>query len=136
MKDLLRRHYRALRKDLSTPSLNPLFALLHSYRNVLSYNPIGSELDLTPVNNFLAIQHRLFLPPPDPKPLPVDLILVPALAYDAEGYRLGQGGGYYDRLLALNPHIFSIGIAFQQQLCPTPLPRDPWDQKVNRVLFF
>lgn len=134
MKDVLRKHYRALRKTLLQPSLEPLFSLIAPYPNILSYKTMGSELDLAPLNEFLALQHRLYLPPETPKPLRVDLILVPALAFDSEGYRLGQGGGYYDRLLALNPHIPTVGIAFKQQLSPTPLPREPWDRKVDRLL--
>lgn len=40
--------------------------------------------------------------------------LVPMLAFDAEGYRLGYGGGYYDRYLAA-AHTLSIGLAYDEQ---------------------
>lgn len=63
-----------------------------------------------------------------------DLILVPTVACDRQGYRLGYGGGYYDRLLNSSQcsNIPTIGItydfAFLQQL-----PIDPWDQKLDCI---
>lgn len=64
----------------------------------------------------------------------IDLILVPALACDRSGYRLGYGGGFYDRLLSL-PNwatIPTIGIIFDFAYV-TNLPQDPWDQPLHFV---
>jgi 5-formyltetrahydrofolate cyclo-ligase len=58
----------------------------------------------------------------------IDLLLVPAVAIDRGGYRLGYGGGYYDRLRA-DPHwrkIPTIGIIFDFAYIDT-VPIDPWD---------
>ena len=64
----------------------------------------------------------------------VDLILVPGLAFTADGFRLGRGGGYYDRLLArLAPHTRTIGVCFATQLV-TALPTEAHDQCVQRVV--
>jgi 5-formyltetrahydrofolate cyclo-ligase len=41
-----------------------------------------------------------------------DVILVPCLGYTSAGYRLGYGGGYFDRYLAAHPHITTIGVAW------------------------
>lgn len=64
----------------------------------------------------------------------VDLILVPAVACDERGYRLGYGAGFYDRLLsqpewAEKP---TIGIVFDFARLPH-LPNDPWDKALNAV---
>lgn len=44
-----------------------------------------------------------------------DIILVPLLAFDENCYRLGYGGGYYDRTLAQHPHIKAFGLAYAAQ---------------------
>ncbi len=64
----------------------------------------------------------------------VDLILVPGLAFTADGMRLGRGGGYYDRLLErLPPHTRTIGVCFATQLVAA-LPTEPHDRRVQRVV--
>lgn len=64
-----------------------------------------------------------------------DLLIVPLLAFDAEGGRLGQGGGYYDRTLAAlagrRPVV--IGLAFAGQAVER-VPCDPHDQKLDGIL--
>lgn len=45
----------------------------------------------------------------------IDVAVVPAMAYDAQGHRLGRGRGYYDRFLAAVPHIYKIGVCFDFQ---------------------
>ena len=64
----------------------------------------------------------------------VDLILVPALACDTQGFRLGYGAGYYDRMLSNSSwqSIPTIGIVFEQYVY-SQLPRDQWDQKLDFV---
>lgn len=64
----------------------------------------------------------------------IDLILVPGLAFDKEGYRLGYGKGYYDKFLASAGNIPTAGIGFREQLSLDLLPRDPWDIPVNDLI--
>jgi 5-formyltetrahydrofolate cyclo-ligase len=63
----------------------------------------------------------------------VDLIIVPALAIDLRGYRIGYGKGCYDRLLAGLPGKTSIGIAFDFQLIEE-CPRTEGDVPVSLVV--
>ncbi len=64
----------------------------------------------------------------------VDLILVPAVACDRSGYRLGYGGGYYDRLLATPGWsvLPTMGIVFEQHLLDR-LPTEPWDLPLQAI---
>ena len=56
----------------------------------------------------------------------IEVIIVPALRIDRSGYRLGQGGGFYDRAL---PHLaaWSIGLIHPDEISGEDLPREPWD---------
>ena len=64
----------------------------------------------------------------------VDLIVVPALAYDAQCNRLGRGGGFYDRFLDLDEMKASaVGICFAEQIVPE-LPMESNDKPVDIVV--
>lgn len=56
----------------------------------------------------------------------IDLVLVPALAIDPDGYRLGQGGGFYDRALPLL-RAWKHGIVYNYERMEHDLPREKWD---------
>nr|WP_285874362.1 5-formyltetrahydrofolate cyclo-ligase [Halalkalibacter oceani] len=62
----------------------------------------------------------------------LDLIIVPGLAFDGSGSRLGFGGGFYDRLLA-RVEKKSVALAFSCQLYPG-LPTEAHDQPVDHVI--
>lgn len=64
-----------------------------------------------------------------------DLVLVPLVAADLAGTRLGQGGGHYDRTLAAlrtQGPLLAIGLAWDVQLLET-LPAQPWDQPLDAI---
>lgn len=63
----------------------------------------------------------------------VDTILLPLVAVDATGWRLGQGGGYYDRTLAEHAGARRVGVAFDQQ-CVDVLPVDAFDQPLDALI--
>lgn len=63
-----------------------------------------------------------------------DVVLVPALAVDQRGNRLGQGGGSYDRALArVGPAILTVGLVYDGELLED-LPTDAHDQRVRAVV--
>ena len=55
-----------------------------------------------------------------------DSIIVPVLGFDADGYRLGFGKGWYDRFLATQPQALKIGLAYSWSQVPA-LPHEPHD---------
>ena len=115
---------------------------------VLTYMPMRSEVDLTgllshyPHKGWIIprilpasrmqfhrydpeklILHKFGMLEPDPaspliSPQEIQLVLVPGLAYDREGWRLGYGGGFYDRFLAEFKGI-SVGVTFQKLVLPS-----------------
>ncbi len=69
-----------------------------------------------------------------------DIVLLPMLAYARDGYRLGYGGGFYDRTLASlrqiesnAGEIYACGVAYAGQEVPT-VPTDQYDEKLDGVL--
>ncbi|MDP3486386.1 MAG: 5-formyltetrahydrofolate cyclo-ligase [Bacillota bacterium] len=66
-------------------------------------------------------------------PYLLDLVLVPGVAFDRESYRLGFGGGFYDRFIPrLGTHALRVGIAYQFQVM-TEIPRDPHDIALDGI---
>lgn len=67
-------------------------------------------------------------------PADVDVALVPGVAFDRQGNRLGHGAGYYDRLLAeLSPSACLIGLAYECQLVEA-IPHEPHDVGMDLVV--
>jgi 5-formyltetrahydrofolate cyclo-ligase len=62
-----------------------------------------------------------------------DVLLIPLLAFDAEGNRLGYGGGFYDRTIERLPRALGIGCAFACQELDS-VPRGPYDQRLHAVV--
>ena len=65
-----------------------------------------------------------------------DVLLVPLLAFDRRGYRLGYGGGYYDRTLAdlrRRRSVLAVGVGYSQQEVPA-VPHGPQDEKLDWIV--
>lgn len=136
-----------------------VIAGFHPFKHEVNTLPLMSNLfslglelcmPITPINNkplkFREWQPKLALkkgrfgilePPKTSRTMQPDLLLVPLLAYDKFGNRLGYGGGFYDRtmkeLLTINKHTTSIGLAFESQKC-NKLPKDNFDVPLNSLL--
>ena len=79
------------------------------------------------------------IPAPDPQADEVlpDVVIVPLLAFDRRGNRLGYGGGHYDRILAslkAQKDVRAIGYAYAEQACLFPLPREDHDIRLDMVI--
>ena len=79
---------------------------------------------------------RIPEPAEDAAPAQPTHLLVPLLAYDRDGYRLGYGGGYYDRSLRAlrqSRSIVAVGLAYTEQLVPD-LPRAEHDEPLDWIV--
>jgi len=77
------------------------------------------------------------VPPPDSPIVTPDVLIVPLLAFDRNGYRLGYGGGFYDRTLAALsaaklPHL-AVGVGYAGQEVPE-VPRHDGDQRLDWIV--
>jgi 5-formyltetrahydrofolate cyclo-ligase len=82
------------------------------------------------------VQWGIAEPLPDKPVLEPDVVLVPLLAFDATGYRLGYGGGFYDRTLArlrATKPVIAIGVAYDE-LKVDAVPHQVYDQPLDWVL--
>lgn len=91
----------------------------------------------TPGDPLAPDLQRCMAPLPDAPTVDPDVVIVPLLAFDARGGRLGQGGGYYDRTLEQlafrSPRGLFVGMAYAGQAVER-IPDEDHDQKLDGVL--
>lgn len=131
--------YASLGAELDVRPLTPLvlaagkkLALLRHESDGIHYSPrlvryLGRDLEPGP--------HGIREPRAECPPVPLnqlDLILVPGLAFDLRGRRLGRGKGVFDRLLATASGV-RVGVAFDCQIVEA-VPVEPHDARVDFVL--
>ena len=63
----------------------------------------------------------------------IDIILIPGLAFDKKGFRLGFGKGYYDKFLKNHEDSIKIGLGFEEQIIDS-LPIEPHDVAVDMII--
>lgn len=63
----------------------------------------------------------------------IDVAVIPGMAFDAEGHRLGRGKGFYDRFLARVPYIYKIGLCFSWQVVDR-VPSDEHDIRMDEII--
>ena len=156
-KEVLRKKLQSLRPHSSaglTQQLSQLVGKLKP-RTIASYQPLPSEPAISDFNELAAKSFQVVFPralandlefamgPVEPGrfgiPEPVgqrvdviDLVLVPALAIDGQGNRLGKGKGFYDRFLA-NYQGPCYAIVFDEELLQS-IPTESHDRKVSGVI--
>lgn len=127
------------------PDLRPALETLHD-RGIHVYLPLiphtaGAGLEMHPWQpGHEMASGALGLSQPDPgEAIPVDaldIVLLPLVAWDALGHRLGMGAGYYDRFLAPVSKFdrpLRAGVAYSVQRAEQ-LPADPWDVPLHGLL--
>jgi len=153
-KAALRKQLLTARPHESTGLTDQLRLLLaeNPANSVASFQPIAKEPDVREFNSWAANRLQLLLPrmtgetlefatgeleqgpfgieQPVGKSAKPDLILVPAVAVDRLGNRLGRGKGVYDRALRQFPDALKFAVVYDEELVEH-LPIDPWDQPVN-----
>ena len=125
--------YLAFRNEID---LSPLFDAFPDKRWVLpriAREP-SPHLVLHPYDPRRLVRHPFGMLEPDPalptvSPEEVELVLVPGIAFDRRGYRLGFGGGYYDRFLPTTPAL-RVGVTYDELLVER-LPVEAWDSRVD-----
>ena len=112
------------KKILCLPVINP-----NKTRSLIFKRYLNNE-------NLKLNKHGIKEPVNSDEVLP-DILLVPCLAYDEKGYRLGYGGGYYDKyisyLYSQNHNFITVGLAFDKQKVKE-VEHNNLDQKLNYIL--
>lgn len=122
------------------PDLRPLMAELHRAGFTVCL-PIVEQKAAplvfrcwTPETRMVRGDWNIPVPPPDAEVLIPDITLAPLVGWDGDGYRLGYGGGYFDRTLAaLVPRPFTIGIGYQSSRLVSIYPQ-PHDIPLDIIL--
>ena len=92
-------------------------------------------------SSFIALPHGELKPNrygiPEPvsgsEPEELDLIIVPGVAFDKSGGRLGMGKGYYDRFLSSHKGVLRVALAFHEQILAS-IPQKPYDESVDIIV--
>lgn len=98
-------------------------------RMTLSVHPYESEYEIHPFGYSQPVEGSLDVDPAD-----IDVWLVPGVAFDIEGHRLGHGAGYYDRLLAkAAPDALFVAVTTERRLFPG-IPTDGHDVLMHAIV--
>lgn len=145
----LRREMRAMRRALPDTAERSRRIWEHvrslpevaAARVVMAFDSVQGEPDTAPFLDWCRAQgKRVVVPAADPLADPpaaafeADVVIVPGTAFTADGRRLGQGGGWYDRFLpGLAPGALTVGVGFAPQLVDD-LPTEDHDVRLGAVV--
>ncbi len=118
--------------------IRPLLSALHERGHTVLLpvtprrgNPLSFRV-WTPGAAMLAERFGTHCPTPDAPAGVPDVLLVPLVAFDRAGRRLGYGGGFYDRTLAALPHATAIGCAYAAQELDE-VPAGEYDRRLSAI---
>ncbi len=100
------------------------FLLPKIINNKIKYCPYNYELVLGSFKTLEPINNDFYKP---------QLIIVPGLAFNNDGYRLGYGQGHFDRYINNNRDIISVGVCLKKQILDN-FPVESHDQKLNFII--
>lgn len=153
----------SVRAELERKLAGIVLPRLVTARIVAGYHPLKGEISPYPVIERLGEGQRAALPwfldrdarmlfreapAVEPSPwgvlqpsaeaeaLAPDVVLVPLVAADRHGTRIGHGKGHYDRALSHlreGGQVFTIGLAWEEQIMAEPIPADPWDVPLDAI---
>ncbi len=122
------------------PDLRPLMRELHEVGVTVALPIVETRFAplvfrrWTPETRMVRGDWNIPVPPPDAPEVTPDITLAPVMGWDEAGYRLGYGGGYFDRTLAsLTPRPFTIGIGLQTAQIATIYPQ-PHDIPLDTII--
>jgi 5-formyltetrahydrofolate cyclo-ligase len=108
---------------------------VHCYQPITSLNEVDTaefidfvhsrhiELSLQTQSNQLSDKEQMY-----------DAVIVPTLGFDSNGFRLGWGGGFYDKFLATQERAIKIGLCFETGHIKKLIPVEPHDIKLDFVV--
>lgn len=127
--------YSALPDEVQTQ------AFLEKWRHrkkIILPTVVGDDIipvELAADTTFAVGDFNILEPQNEPYTGGYDLIVVPGVAFDRNGNRIGRGRGYYDRFLCKHLNVRRIGICFDFQLVDE-VPTEPNDIKMDKVISF
>ncbi|MCQ2270658.1 MAG: 5-formyltetrahydrofolate cyclo-ligase [Bacteroidales bacterium] len=107
-------------------------------KHIILPTVVGDDIipvELSENTGFAVGDFNILEPQNEPYQGDYDLIVVPGVAFDKNGNRLGRGRGYYDRFLCQHQKVKKIGICFDFQLVDE-IPTEPTDIKMDEIISF
>lgn len=125
--------YSALPDEVQTQSFIEKW---RDEKRIILPTVVGDDIipvELTSTTGFAVGDFNILEPQNKPYEGSFDLIVVPGVAFDRNGNRIGRGRGYYDRFLCQHPNVKRIGICFDFQLVDE-VPTEPNDISMDEII--